>query len=189
MKGKALHATVRRTQQNHALLRVSAAFLFLGAASASGAAPSAGPPRIRFPLELTDPLTATPVRLESGAQVLHLAFTATWCEPCVEELSHLTDLELRWGERGYRLVLVAVSTRQTAERLRRFVQARKPPGRLLLDASGQVQRMFGIDSIPAHVLVDKEGRLLYTAASLQGGVEATLKAEFEDKSKGLESHP
>ena len=55
--------------------------------------------------------TETVYRAE--AEVLHLVFFATWCPPCVQELERLADLEERWGNRGYRLVLVAVRNRHT----------------------------------------------------------------------------
>ena len=89
-----------------------------------------------LPVELEDPATGSRVELSAGAPALHVVLFATWCPPCVDELEELAELEARWGEHGYRLILVAVSTRHTPSKLARFAEQRRTPGRLLLDADG-----------------------------------------------------
>ena len=84
----------------------------------------------QLPLTFERPSDGRPVELTAGAPALHVVFFATWCPECVDELDRLADLEARWNGRGYRLVLVAVPTRHTAERLRKFAQDRMPPGEL-----------------------------------------------------------
>jgi len=112
----------------------------------------------RLPLALEDVATGQVTELAVGAAALHLVFFAPWCPPCVEELKQLAALEDRWSERGYRLVLIAVHSRTTRERLLRFSEQHRPPGRMYLDASGEVQRSFEVDELPTHFLIDASGR-------------------------------
>jgi thiol-disulfide isomerase/thioredoxin len=134
--------------------------------------PSAAAPALPVQLEAVG---GEPVAIEAGSPALHLVFFATWCPPCVEELPALADLEARWRSAGYRLVLVAVPSRQTAERLASFAQQSKPPGKLGFDASGTAQRAFGVDHLPAHVVLDKGGNELYRSGKLDDGLRAALQ--------------
>jgi peroxiredoxin len=147
---------------------VAAALLLLaavGVASASG-----------LSLALEDPLSGERVELTSGAPALHIVFFATWCPPCVEELERLAELEARWEERGYSLVLIAVKTRHTPERLARFAADHRPPGRLLFDADGSASKALGGDQLPTHYLFDAAGKEVHRAAALDDGLVDALES-------------
>ena len=100
---------------------------------------------------------------------------ATWCRPCLAEMSKLADVEDRWKADGYRLILVAVATRQTAERLRELASQEPLPGRLVFDANGSVAAAFGAATIPTHALVDRHGRIV----ARSGVLDAAFKQAVE----------
>lgn len=137
-------------------------------------------------LTLVHPERKSEVLLQPGAEVLHVVFFATWCPPCVEELNRLADLDARWEERGYRLVVVAVRARHTPERLARFAAQHRPPGELYLDASGQAARALGAESVPTHVLLDATGRLIHRADALDDGVVEALEQHMRRHERGRE---
>jgi peroxiredoxin len=128
---------------------------------------------------LENPRTGEDVRVEPGAPVLHLVFFAIWCPPYQDELRALRDLNARWDERGYRLILVGVQNRQTAERLARFMSDNEVPGELLYDADGSVQAKLGAGQLPTHVLFDASGRELLRAGGLEEGVAETVESTLE----------
>ncbi len=128
---------------------------------------------LTFPLELEDPLAGRPIRIEAERAV-HLVFFATWCPPCLEELPRLGDLEERWRDRGYRLVLIAVPTRQSRERVAQLVEHRRPPGRVVFDADGAVSAACEITDLPTHLVVDGSGRIVHRAPALDADVESAL---------------
>ena len=118
-----------------------------------------------------DPLgPRPPVEVPLGPRLTHVVFFATWCPPCLSEMPRLKELEATWGRQGYRLVLVAVQTRQTPERLAAFVEREAPPGRVILDADGSLQRAAGVEELPAHFLVGQDGQVLARRPSLREGV-------------------
>ena len=160
---------------------VAAALLAVGAAASSGAAQAPTSIPVSTPLSAVDPNNGERVALDPSKGPMHVVFMATWCRPCLTELPALFDLEERWKSEGYRLFLVAVSTRQTAEKLQEL-QAREPvPGRLLFDADGSVAAAFGAANIPAHVLVDRRGgivaRLSALDAEFKTAVERLVRQE------------
>jgi peroxiredoxin len=126
------------------------------------ALPADAPNAIPNPTALAaiDPRTGERVVLDPSIGPMHVVFMATWCRPCLAEIPKLVDLEDRWKPDGYRLFLVAVSTRQSVDRLREFQAQGALPGRLLFDASGDVAKAFGAVTIPSEALVDRSGRIV-----------------------------
>lgn len=157
----------------------------IGALAALAGLGAGGPgPRLDRPLSLTDPVRGTEEALEAGAPLLHVVFFATWCKPCLDELRPLAEIEASWGDRGYRLVVVAVATRQSAERLAAFARSSRPPGRLLWDRDGAAARALAVDRLPAHLLFGPRGELLFRAPSLEEGVAAAIEQRLGNLSRG-----
>jgi cytochrome c biogenesis protein CcmG, thiol:disulfide interchange protein DsbE len=158
--------------------RLGAGALALLIASGASVAPAAEAPA-SIPMSpapsTVDPKTGERVVLDPAKGPMHVVFMATWCRPCLSEFPKLFDLEDRWKADGYRLFLVAVSTRQTVDRLKEF-QAQEPlPGRLLFDADGSAAAAFGASNIPMHVLVDRRGEIV----ARSGIVDAEFKTAVE----------
>jgi thiol-disulfide isomerase/thioredoxin len=146
------------------LAAVLAALCWAAAAAGSG-----------LPLSLEEPGTGRGVEVRAGDPALHLVFFATWCPPCVDELERLADLEERWGEQGYRLVLIAVRTRQSGERLAKFVVKQRPPGQLLFDTDGRAERALSAKQVPTHVVLNSAGTEIARAGSLDGAIEDAVR--------------
>jgi thiol-disulfide isomerase/thioredoxin len=135
-------------------------------------------------LTLTDPVYERPVELHSGAPVLHLVFFATWCPPCRDELPRLTELVTRWGDRGYRLVVVAVPARQSTKRLREFLATEAVEGEFLYDATGAAQNKFRTTQLPTHVLLDANGEVVLKAPSLDDEIESAIERIMLQHARG-----
>ena len=163
-------------------MRRAAALACLLAFALGGA--DAQEPGLRLPVRLADPVKGTPVEVTAGARLTHVVFFATWCPPCLAEMSRLQELEATWGRQGYKLVLVAVQTRQSPERLRTFLERESPPGKVLLDADGSVQRAAGVVDLPAHFLVGPDGSVLLKAGALQDGVVPEVERRLGMRKRG-----
>jgi thiol-disulfide isomerase/thioredoxin len=137
-----------------------------------------------LPVTLSDPVAGDDVELRPGAPVLHVVFFATWCPACVDELDRLADLEMRWAESGYRLVVVAVAARQEPRRLARFASDRRPPGLFLHDREGRAQKSFGADRLPAHFLLDSSGAILARSGALDDAFMDALKRYLRERERG-----
>lgn len=115
-----------------------------------------------------DPATGERIQVLTGAKLYHVVFFATWCPPCVDEIPRLADLYERWEEDGYALVLVAVSNRQTRERVLEFVRQGRVPGRVVIDGGDVLRTLLGVERVPAHLLIDDRGRVLLRTAAFDG---------------------
>jgi thiol-disulfide isomerase/thioredoxin len=128
-----------------------------------------------LPLVLQRPADGSAATVAAGPVALHVVFFATWCSPCLEEMRSLAELESRWATRGYRLVLIAVPTRQSRDRLVAFAAESRAPGELLFDAEGAAQRAFEVDHLPTHLVLDRNGNVVHRSGSLADGVAAAVE--------------
>jgi thiol-disulfide isomerase/thioredoxin len=161
--------------------RLAAAAVLALATSAVTAAPAPDSIPVVTPLVAFDPAGGQAVPLDPAQGPMHLVFLATWCRPCIEQIPRLFDLEDRYKAEGYRLILVAVPTRQTEDRLRTFLAGEPVPGRLLFDREGLVEAVLGVKTLPQNVLIDREGRVV-----ARSGVPDAAFAEAVDRLVRLE---
>jgi len=91
-----------------------------------------------------------------GSVVL-VNFWATWCPPCRKEIPDLDALYQRFKHEG--LVILAISDEE-AGKVQPFVAERKLSYPVLLDAGGNVNKLFRVEGIPKSFVYDREGKLV-----------------------------
>lgn len=95
-----------------------------------------------------------------GRPVL-VAFWATTCVPCIEEVPDLVRLYREFHPRGLELIAVTMPYDPPLQ-VQRFVEERSVPYRVALDLSGAVSRAFGgVEFIPTSFLLDADGNVLF----------------------------
>ncbi len=153
-----------------------------------------------IPVELTEttptatlePGTATPdfeaknlegeplKRTDYLGKYLLLDFWATWCGPCRAETPYLKQVQEAFGNRPD-FILLSLSIDKEVSVVKEFVEKEKMDWHhaILGDASASILPSFGVEGIPAILLVDPEGNLI--AKDLRGDatVEAVRKALAE----------
>jgi peroxiredoxin len=95
-------------------------------------------------------------------RVVLLTFWATWCPPCQTVIPSMEALYQSYKAHGFEVVAVA-SDGQGVEAIQPFVTQHYLSFTTLLDASGQVTRLYGVTSLPTTYLLDREGRLVSVA--------------------------
>ncbi|MBI4556734.1 MAG: TlpA family protein disulfide reductase [Candidatus Hydrogenedentes bacterium] len=131
------------------------------------------------PLTVKEWVQGGPVNLSEGKgrNVYVLEFWATWCPPCRESIPHLSELHAQYKDRG--LVIVGI-TDEESEVVRAFV---KKQGENLnyviaiddeLRTASDYMGVFGLDSIPAAFVVDREGRVAWYGHPLDPDFEKKI---------------
>jgi thiol-disulfide isomerase/thioredoxin len=96
-----------------------------------------------------------------AGQVTLVNFWATWCPPCVEEVPSLNRLGGRFTDRQF--AIVSIDYRETPEQMKKFLDEIRVDFPVLLDMDGKTSLQWNVFSFPSSFLIDKQGRIRYTA--------------------------
>ena len=116
-------------------------------------------------------------------KVVLIDFWATWCGPCVVELPNVKKAYSKLHPKGFEIV--GISLDSSEDKLKKFIKDREMPWPQYFDGQGwknKISTRYGIRSIPAMWLVDKEGNLVDKNArrGLEGKVEKLLADKKSD---------
>ena len=160
-------------------LRIALTVL-LAAASFAGTTASAQDLGIEVgaqaPVVTVQSLDGTPVDLGKyiGKTPMLIEFWATWCPNCRELMPTLLDAEKKYGKR-VKFVALAVAINQSPERVRRYLAAHPMPHDFYYDVDGKAAGAFDAPATSYVVVLDKNGRVVYTGLGGTQNLEAALK--------------
>lgn len=96
-------------------------------------------------------------------KVVLINFWATWCPPCRRELPSMDRLAKNLS--GNHFVVLAVDIGEDADTIQGFISQLEssPTFPILLDANGKTMQTWKISGLPTTYLIDREGRIAYSA--------------------------
>jgi peroxiredoxin len=115
---------------------------------------------------------------EQRGQVVLVNFWATWCGPCKQEMPHLNRLYDKYRSSGFVLLGVNVDEdmRQASGTAAKF-GLHFP---VLLDADKSVVKLYDLQSMPATVLIDRDGKVRYLHRGYREGLEASYEQQIRE---------
>jgi peroxiredoxin len=113
---------------------------------------------------------------EQRGQVVLVNFWASWCGPCRVEMPHLNKLYDKYRASGFTLLAVNIDDdplhgAKTAERW-----GLKFP--VLLDADKRVSKLYDLGSMPATVLIDRDGKVRFLHRGYRDGMELQYEQQI-----------
>jgi thiol-disulfide isomerase/thioredoxin len=100
-----------------------------------------------------------------GREVVVLNFFATWCGPCKAEMPELDRFQAQ--RHGQALRLIGIDAEEKRDLVLAFVRDLPVPFPVGIDASGDLQKGFGVDSYPTTIVIGSDGRIqLYQAGAI-----------------------
>ncbi len=110
-------------------------------------------PAPAFNLEATDGMMVSSARLAGRPAVVH--FFASWCKPCLDEVSVLNAARRSHPD----LALVGVVVRDDPAEAGRAAQQLGLDWPLLVDPDEEAARAYGVDSAPVTFFVSAQGEI------------------------------
>ena len=176
---------------------ITFAVVLLGTASL-GALPEKGmpaPPLDTLKL-LQAPLGERADWASLKGKVVVLEFWATWCSPCVASLPHFNQLVESLDPAKFQFISIDDEDLKAVEI---FLTKKKMSGWVGVDASGAVFGLYGVESRPTTIIVDRNGKIVavteidsVTGADLQAvaeGRDVVFKPTMEITETSVPSSP
>jgi peroxiredoxin len=108
---------------------------------------------------------------ELRGRVVLVNFWATWCGPCKIEMPHLNRLYEKYKGAGF--VLLGVNIDEDPKQAIALATRMGLKFPVLLDTDKTVSRLYDLGSMPATVLIDREGRVRHLHRGYREGYELT----------------
>jgi peroxiredoxin len=113
---------------------------------------------------------------EQLGQVVLVNFWASWCGPCKQEMPHLNRLYDKYRNAGFLLLAVNIDDDPRAADAAITRLGLKFP--VLLDSDKAVSKLYDLGSMPATVLIDRDGRVRFLHKGYKDGREDEYEREI-----------
>ena len=107
---------------------------------------------------LPDPAGAKKSLKDYRGKVVMLAFWATWCEYCREEIPAIETLYRDYKGKG--LEIVAVNIKDKRDDALAFIKKNRISYPVLMDPEGEVGLLYGAYATPTVYLIDRKGAVI-----------------------------
>ena len=112
---------------------------------------------------------------DNDGKPIVIAFWATWCKPCLEELNTISNLYDDWVEEtGVKIIAVSIDDSRNSRRVAPFVKSRKQNFEVYLDENSDFRRAMGVSNPPHTFLLDGNKNIVFEHNGYAAGDEIHL---------------
>ncbi|MBQ0057730.1 MAG: TlpA family protein disulfide reductase [Bacteroidales bacterium] len=155
-------------------LASAVAMLLLGCTAAMAQLPS-------VTLKDINGKTINTEKISNGGKPFIISFFATWCHPCLRELTAISEVYPDWqDETGVKLIAVSIDQAQDAHKVKPLCDSKGFEYEVLLDVNNDLKRALGVNNIPHVFLFDGNGKRVYSHIGYKPGDENELYQKVKE---------
>ena len=114
-----------------------------------------------------------------------LSFWATWCKPCIKELSAIQEVYSDWQEEtGVKVVAVSIDNARSTSKVLPMVKGNGWEFKVFLDPNGNFKRAMGVNTIPHTFLLNGDREVVWQHTSYSEGSEYQLIEKVRKLNRG-----
>ncbi|HPF92984.1 MAG TPA: TlpA disulfide reductase family protein [Tenuifilaceae bacterium] len=131
-------------------------------------------------IKTLDGKTVSTSTLDNDGKPIILSFWASWCRPCIKELSAIADLYEDWkDETGVKLIAISIDDARTLNNVRPMVNARGWEYEFYLDANSDLRRAMGVTNVPHTFILNGKKEVVFQHTNYTEGSEYKLFEEIK----------
>lgn len=130
--------------------------------------------------------TANSSNFSNNGKPIILSFWATWCRPCLKEMTAISEVYDDWTEEtGVKLIAVAIDDSKTVRNVAPLVSGKSWNFEFYLDENGDFKRAMSVNTVPHTFILNGNGEIVaqFTAFG-EGGEKKLIEKVREIISKG-----
>lgn len=107
-----------------------------------------------------------------------VSFFATWCKPCLRELSAIHEVYADWQEEtGMSLIAISIDEGANSRKVKPLARSNGWEWQVLLDPNSDLMRALNVTMVPTVLIFDGSGKIAYRHTGYSEGGEREIIAE------------
>lgn len=111
----------------------------------------------------------------NDGQAYVVSFWATWCKPCIQELTAFNENYIDWQEEtGMKVIAISIDDARNAKKVLPFVNGQAWEFEVYLDENQDFKRAMNVNTVPHTFIVNGKNEIVYSHNSYAPGDEEEL---------------
>lgn len=107
-----------------------------------------------------------------------ISFWATWCLPCKKEHPTLQELKKKYKNKDIQVILISRDSPRSLAKVKSYAKTHPFEFIYLLDPNGEISNQLLVTEVPYTMLVNRQGKVVFTHSGYRKGDEAELEKEI-----------
>lgn len=133
----------------------------------------------KFSLQSMDGPTVNSASLLGKGPIV-INFWATWCIPCMQEMTAMKPMFEKYKSKGLQVVSITIDDAKTQSKVPAMVKLKSYPYLILMDPNKEVYQKFGISNAPELLVIDKSGKIVLHHQGYAPGDEKETEAKIRE---------
>jgi cytochrome c biogenesis protein CcmG/thiol:disulfide interchange protein DsbE len=136
-------------------------------------------------LKTLDGKTISTADFQNNGKPIVLSFWATWCKPCVNELTNIAELYEEWQEKtGVKIIAISIDDARNMTKVAPFVNGKGWDYEVYLDLNSDLKRALNINLVPHTFLLNDKLEIVWQHNSYTEGDEFKLFENIQKVAEG-----